>query len=226
MANEQNRQSTQNAGATALVTRAVGVRTGHEVYLPALQADGDTAAALRGSLNSHLRVITLLDHIYAGAEALAAGRTVIHDAAAEREAREESRTEVLHQRALAKSRRQKELHEAELEALEAQHRFEAVRDFKDDKFKVGHARYQQRVAEAKVGEAVAREGLKGEILDPETKSIDAKHPTMAQQFARMVDDLDKKIDDAEAAGLPTGELRGEQNMLSKLLRRELLKSNT
>lgn len=225
MANDRYRQAARDITVPALASRAVGIRVGSEVYMPALPADGDTAAALRGSLNAHLRVVTLLDHIYAGAEALAAGRTVIHDAVAEREARAENRAEVLHAREIAHSRRKKEFHEAELEALEAQHRFEAVRDFKEDKFNVGHARYRQRVAEAKIGEAVAREGMKEEILEPEARSAGAKHPTMAEQFARMVDDLERTIDEAEAAGLPTGELRNEQNTLNKLLRRELLKGN-
>ena len=83
----------------------------------------------------------------------------------------------------------------------------------------------KRVAEAKIGEAVAREGMKEEILEPEARLAEAKHQTMAEQFARMVDDLEKKIDEAEAAGLPSGELRNEQNTLNKLLRRELLKGN-
>ena len=226
MPGDRHRQQVVRETLPALSSRVVGVRVGTQVYMPALPADGDTAAALRGNLNAHLKVVSLLDHIYAGAEALAAGRTVIYDSVAEGEAREESRAEVLHAREIAKNRRQKEIHEAALAVLEAQHRFEAVRDFKEDKFNVGHARYRQRVAEAKVGEAVAREGMKEEILEPQGQPAYAKPPTLAEQFARMVDDLEKEIDEAEAAGRPTEAMRTEQNTLNKLLRRELLKGNS
>jgi hypothetical protein len=205
--------------------RAVGVLIGNQVYMPALPADGETAAALRGNLNAHLKVVSLLDHIYAGAEALAAGRMVVYDTVAEREAREEGRAEILHAREIAKGRRQREIHEVELEVLQAQHRYEAVRDFKEVKFDVGHARYRQRVAEAQVGEAVAREGLKEEIIEPQAKPAETKGPTLAQEFARLVDNLERQIDEAEAAGRPTEDLRAEQKTLNTLLRRELLKAS-
>jgi hypothetical protein len=224
-----DKQHIRNARGETLPTlssRAVGVRVGDQVYMPALPADGDTAAAMRGNLKAHLNVVGLLDHIYAGAEALAAGRTVVYDPAAEREAREENRAEVLHAREIAKKRRQREIHEAELEVLQAQHRYEAVREFKEVKFDVGHARLRQRVAEAEVGEAVAREGMKDEVIEPQAKTVEVKSPTLAEQFARLVDDLEQKIDEAEAGGRPTDEMRAEQKTLNTLLRRELLKGNS
>jgi len=227
MPNDQYRRL-QAPGTTlpALPSRAVGIRVGNQVYMPALPPDGATAEALRGNLNAHLGAVAVLDRIYAGAAALAAVRTVVYDPNAEREAREENRAEVRHEREIAKRRRMQEILDAELAVLEAQHRFEAVRDFKDDKFNVGHARYRQRAAEAEVGEAVAREGLKGEILEPEFKPASTKAPTLAEQFARMVDDVETEINEAEAAGRPTDAMRAEQNMLNKLLRRELLKGDS
>jgi hypothetical protein len=81
----------------------------------------------------------------------------------------------------------------------------------------------QRKAEAEVGEAVAREGIKGDVLPPDPAPAKVNEPSLAQRYARLVDDLDERIAKAEAAGKSTEEMRSEQALLNKMLRRELLK---
>ena len=223
MVDDRNRTSSSRGTAeSAPLTRTIGTRLDGLIALPSLPKDGRTAAALRANLNAHLGAIALMDRIYSAVGGLTAGQVSFY----ETEARRESEANILHAREIADNQRKKEVHESELAALEAQHRFEAVRDFKEDKFNVGHARYRQRAAEAKVSEAVAREGLKDDILEPHSNRTDAKAPIMAEQFARLVDDLEKEIEEAEAAGRPTDGMRAEQNTLNRLLRRELLKGSS
>jgi hypothetical protein len=204
-------------------SRAVGVRVGGQVYMPALPANGRIAEALKENLNAHYGVVVLLDHIYAAASALASARVVVHDPVAEREAEMEEREKVRHDRAMAQCRRERELHEARLEVLRAQHQYDAVEKFKEVKFGLGEARFKQKVAEAKIGEAVAREGMTDDILAPEGKPANGNSVSLAEQFARLVDDIEVQIEEAEASGRPTEQLRAEQNTANRILRRELLR---
>ena len=206
-----------------LPPRAVGVRIGEQVFVPALPATAAIAAETRMSLLAHYGAVTLMDETYAASAALGAGRTVLYDPVADREAREEERLESRHRRTVAELRRDRERLEAELEVLRAHHRLAAEEEFKPLKFGLGHARYRARVAEAEVGEAVAREGMKPEILEPEVTSARSKAPSMAEQLARRIDDLEVQIEQREAAGQPTDELRDERRVLNKMLRAELLR---
>lgn len=204
-------------------SRAVGILAGGKVYVP-LPTSPDAAEALRGNLNAHLGAVLAVDRIHALATALQAGRHILHDPIAEREAQEEEREQIRHERDLARELRETALYEAKLKKLQAKHRHDAESEFKEEKFGLGRARFAQRKAEAEVGEAVAREGIKGEVLPPEPVTAKVNEMSLAQQYARLVDDLDERIARAEAAGDSTEEMRGEQDLLNKMLCRELLKS--
>ena len=203
-------------------SRVVGILAGGQVYIP-LPTNAEEAEALRGNLNSQFRAVLAVDRIHALAVALNAPRHVLHDPVAEREALEEEREQIRHERELAQELRETALYEVKLKKLQAKHRHDAEDEFKEEKFGLGKARFAQRKAEAEVGEAVAREGLKGDVLPPEPASAKAGGPSLAQEYARLVDDLDERIAKAEAAGESSEEMRSEQDLLNKMLRRELLK---
>jgi hypothetical protein len=204
-------------------SRAVGILAGGQVYIP-LPTNPDEAGALRDNLNSQFRAVLAVDRIHALAVALNAPRHVLHDPIAEREALEEEREQIRHERELAQELRETALYEAKLKKLQAKHRHDAEDVFKEEKFGLGKARFAQRKAEAEVGEAVAREGIKGDVLPPEPVAAKANETSLAQRYARLVDDLDERIAKAEAAGESTEEMRSEQDLLNKMLRRELLKA--
>ena len=203
-------------------SRVVGILAGGQVYIP-LPTNAEEAEALRGNLNSQFRAVLEVDRIHALAVALNAPRHVLHDPVAEREALEEEREQIRHERELAQELRETALYEVKLKKLQAKHRHDAEDEFKEEKFGLGKARFAQRKAEAEVGEAVAREGMKGDVFPPEPAPVKATGPSLAEQYARLVDDLDERITKAEAAGESTEEMRAEQDLLNKLLRRELLK---
>jgi hypothetical protein len=202
-------------------SRAVGILAGGQVYIP-LPATANAAEALRGNLNAHLGAVMAVDRIHALAAALQAGRQILHDPIAERAALDEERERIRHERELAQEIRETELYEAKLKKLQAKHRHDAESEFKEEKFGLGKARFAQRKAEAEVGEAVAREGIRGDVLPPEP-AAKINEPSLAQTYARLVDELDERIAKAEAAGNSTEEMRSEQDLLNKMLRRELLK---
>jgi hypothetical protein len=203
-------------------SRAVGIQIGGQVYIP-LPTDPQLAAGLRGNVNSQFRAAIALDHVYALSAALNAPRHILHDPMAEHEAREDERERIRHERELAQELRETALYEAKLKKLQAKHRHDAESEFKEEKFGLGKARFAQRKAEAEVGEAVAREGMRGDVFPPEPAAAKVNEASLAQQFARLVDDLDERIAKAEAAGESTEEMRSEQDLLNKMLRRELLK---
>jgi hypothetical protein len=202
-------------------SRAVGILAGGQVYIP-LPTTLEEAEALRGNVNSQLRAGLAVDRIHTLAVALNARRHILHDPIAERAALEEEREQIRHERELAQEMRETAVYEARLKKLQAKHRHDAESEFKDEKFGLGKARFAQRKAEAEVGEAVAREGIRGDVLPPEP-AAKVSEPSLAQRYARLVDDLDERIAKAEAAGESTEEMRSEQDLLNRMLRRELLK---
>jgi hypothetical protein len=204
-------------------SRAVGILANGQVYI-AVPTTPAEAEALRGNLNSNLGAAMAVDRLHAWAGALHAERHILHDPAAELDARNEEREQIRHERELAKELRETALYEAKFKKLQAKHRHDAEDEFKDEKFGLGKARFAQRKAEAEVGEAVAREGMKGDVLPPEP--VKGTGPSLAEQYARLVDDLDEQIAKAEAAGESTEQMRAEQDVLNKMLRRELLKGRS
>jgi len=204
-------------------TRSVGVMVNGQVLVPAFPRDAATAAGQRGVLEQSLGAIALMDYIAGAAHAYEANRVIVHDPVAEREARADIKAQVDSARVVASHyRRQAEL-EAELAAELAEQKLDAVREFKPIKSGLGKARFAKRQAEVEVEESVAREGIKGDVLPPEPVAAKANEPSLAQRYARLVDDLDERIAKAEAAGESTEEMRSEQDLLNKMLRRELLK---
>src|ERR1700681_1206856 len=102
-------------------SRAVGILAGGQIYIP-LPATPDAAEALRGNLNAHLGAVLAVDRVHALAAALQAGRHILHDPIAEREALEEEREQIRHDRELAQELRETALYEAKLKKLQAKHR--------------------------------------------------------------------------------------------------------
>jgi len=209
-----------------LHSRTVGIRVGNKVYAPILSDDANAAMATAGVLEAHARAVIAMDRVYAAIAAYAAHRTVIWKPAEELAAAHREETELLHQDALAEKRREKELHEADLATLEAKHRLEAAAQFKEYKFQAGEARFAEKIAQRRVGEAVARAGLHDpEANEPKSAAPPAsKEPSILDHLAARAQELDEQIEQAEAAGKPTDRLRAELDILNGMLRREILKA--
>jgi len=206
-------------------TREVGIRVGNQVYVPVLAHDAHTAAAQAGVLNAHARAVIVLDRVYAACAAFGAPRTVIWRPTDEADAARHEQKELDHQEALAKKRREKELYEADLAILEAQHRLEATAVFKGRKFEVGDAKIAEKIAKFRAGEAVAREATDGEVLTPEKhKAAAHRDPSLADQLAFRAQELDEEIEKTEAEGKSTERLRAELDVVNGMLRREILKA--
>ena len=212
-------------------SRAVGIRIGNEIYAPILPSDGFTAAALARSLHAHQGAIIEMDRLHAGAAALEARRYVAYDPAAERDARDEAGKELRHDREMAELRRRKATAEAKIEATRVEQALEALEKFKERKFEQGDANFDKRKAdiraaeaEAKLKEALARDEREPDIIQPENKP-NVRTPDLAQHFARLVDDLDEQIAEAESKGQPTEDMRAQQKLLNELMRKELLKGS-
>jgi hypothetical protein len=211
-------------------SRAVGILAGGQVYIP-LPTNSEEAEALRGNLNSQFRAVLAVDRIHALAVALNAPRHVLHDPIAEREALEEEREQIRHEREIAELRRRKATAEAKIETTKVEQALEALEEFKERKFEQGRAGFDKRradiraaEAEAKLKEALARDEGEPEVIQPECKP-DVRAPDLAQHFARLVDDLDEQIAEAESKGHPTEDMRAQQKLLNELMRKELLKGS-
>ena len=102
-------------------SREVGVRIGSQVYVPALPDDAATVHAQNRYLRAHTLAVSLIDQYHALREQYAANRSVVWHPSAHIEAREEEEAELKHQRMLARLRREREVHEHSLAALEAKH---------------------------------------------------------------------------------------------------------
>jgi hypothetical protein len=212
-------------------SRAVGIRIGDVIYAPALPSDGNTAAALARSLHAHHGAIVEMDRLYAGATALEARRYVAYDLPAERDARNEADKELRHDREISELRRRKATAEAKIEARKVEQALEALEEFKERKFEQGRAGFDKRKAdiraaeaEAKLKETLARDEGEPEIIQPELRP-GTKGPDLAQHFARLVDDLDEQIAEAESKGQATEDMRAQQKVLNELMRKELLKGS-
>jgi len=222
--NERRNLPTKRPGI-APGPRTIGIQVGDTIYTPALPANAHEAAALRGVVNAHVGAVIAMDRFYAAAAAFAARRVVISNPPAEIEAQREEEKELKHQRLLAEKRRERELIDADVEIMEAEHRAEAKHRFKERKYEAGFARFDEMTAKRRVGEAVARASMGEEILEPESKLAEKpKSASTAETLALLADDLERQIDEAEAAGRPTDQLRGELKSINAVLRRELLKS--
>jgi hypothetical protein len=205
--------------------RSVAVRVGNQVYTPALPVNPSDALEVAKVLGAHGVAVAAMDNFHAAAAAFQAHRSVIWNEAADVEAQRDAQDEMQHQRALARKRRDRELLESDLAIMETEHKIEAAQVFKERKFEAGFARYAKKTADWRVGEATARAAMQDEILEPEPNQPgQSKYASATGMLARLIEDIERQIDDAEAAGRPTDGLRSEVRSLNAVLRRELLKS--
>lgn len=201
-------------------TRNVGIRVGDQVYVPSLPIDPSHAAALAGCFDAHTQALINMDRFFATAAAFTARRTVLCQPEAERAAQMEEAREFEHQRVLAEKRREKELLEASMKLLELKHKLEAAEAFKDDKFDLGRARFAEKTAKHGVGEAVARASMQEEPSETEKP----KPAPLIDAITQHLDAVEKQIDETEASGAPTENLRREMEVLTMMLRREVKKA--
>ena len=213
-------------------SRPISLSSNGQALIPVLPRDVTTTGTHRDLLRSELGIVALMEAVWGGIAAYEATRTIIYDPQATREAHEEARKDVLHAREIAEIRRQAQKAEEQLIVLKAKHALEAEGEFKEHKFESGRAGFKRRQAEiraaeaeARLKESIAREDEEPDIIVPERKP-DAMTSDLAQHFARLVDDLEVQIDKAEARGQPTEQMRSEQDVLNKMLRRELLKGKS
>jgi len=212
--------------------RPIGVRIGTNIYAPALPLNASDARVLASVIDAHSHVVAAFDRYHRLAEAHQLPRVALWDPVADEEAQQDELNQQQHQRELAKKRRDRELLEAELETLKAKHHLEAEMEFKDRKFELGAARFSEkaakhRVEEARfrVGEADARAAMKEEILEPEAQQRERSASQSAMDvLAGLVDEVDRQIQEAEAAGKPTEKLREKLAMLQSTLLEEVLKA--
>src|SRR5204863_4680418 len=115
--------------------------------------------------------------------------------------------------------------DVDLQIIQARQKVEAAEQLKDAKFAVGEARFAEKAAKFRAGESVARASMQDEeILEPEPTQARPRSVSTAQTLALLIETLEREIDEAEAAGKPTEQLRLERDGLNAVLRRELIKS--
>jgi hypothetical protein len=207
-------------------TRPVGMMVNGQVFVPAFPRDAATAAGQRAVLQQSLGAVALMDYVTAAAGAYEANRVIYHDPEAEREARADIKAQVDSARVVASHyRRQAEL-EAELAAELTEQKLDAVREFKPIKSGLGKARFAKRQAEVEVEESVAREGMREQVIEPQPAPAgNVKTSSAAKLLARLIDDLEIEIVNAEADGKPTVGLRSQQEALNIALRRKLMQED-
>lgn len=204
--------------------REVGIKIGSQVYVPAMPSDPATAAAQNRYLGAFLRAVSLIDQYHALREQYAANRSVIWCLSADVAAREEEEVELKHQRKRAELRREREIYEDMLAALEAKHAVEAREEFKDIKFASGAARFAEKTAKYRVGEAVANASM-GRSPDGQKTEEPAQpaRPPLLDALLQGIDELEKQIEEREASGQPADALHRQRDALRELLMRELKK---
>lgn len=203
--------------------REVGIKIGRDVYMPAMPPDARTMHAYNGYLEAHIRAVSLIDYYHALREQYAANRAVVWRPSADVAAQEEEEEELTHLRQRAKLRRQREVLEDELAVLKAKQAFEAAETFKDIKFEAGAARYAQKTANYRVGEAVANMAGGSRETAERTEPAQPPRPPAVEVLLQGIDDLEKQIDEREASGAPSERLHAQCDALRELLMHELRK---
>jgi hypothetical protein len=205
--------------------REVGVKLAGKVYVPAMPADARAVQAHNDYMQWHNHAVSLLDQYHAIREQYAANRKLIWRPSAEAAAQEEEEAELKHQRKLAKLRREREVHEHALAALEAKHTLEAAEEFKSMKFASGAARFAAKTAQHRVGEAVANASMGGRPAQAAgAQSEKVARPPIVDVIVQGIDDLEKQIEEREASGFPAEALHGQRDALRGFLMRELKKA--
>jgi hypothetical protein len=203
--------------------REVGVKIGGQVYVPAVPFDAGTMNAYNRYLDAHIRAVSLIDQYHVLREQYAANRAVVWRPSADVAAQEEEETELKHQRERAKRRRERELIEDELAVVNAQHALEAAEEFKEIKFATGAARFAEKTARFRVGEAVAQATMGARPAEAQQPKPD--RPPLADALLAGIDDLEKQIGEREAGGGSAEALHTQRDALRELLMRELRKGS-
>jgi hypothetical protein len=211
--------------ATSQIVRAVAVRNpftalarsiGDNATIAALHSQGRVAAAMTWSLRQQTKAVNAADELHKATETYYRNRLGLLSPE-----QEDQRDEEKHKRVLAEKRREKELWDAERQIIEAQsaateakHQFEAKEYFKETKFAAGKARFAQKIAEREVGEAVARASM-----EPESGGTPPpKSPSLAGMLAELIAAMERKIDEAEAGGMATNQMRDDLAALKAALK--------
>jgi hypothetical protein len=205
------------------VRREVGVRLGDNVFVPALPTDGHHMRAVNGYFSDHMVGVSLIDQYFALRAQYAASRHVIWRPSVDVAAQEEEEAELKHQRKLSKLRRERELHEQKLAAMQAQHKLEAEEEFKPLKFAKGAARFAESTAKFRVGEAVAHASMQGGTQEPDQPAERLHGMPLVDALLQGIDDLERQIAEREASGQPAEALHGQRDALRELLMHELRK---
>lgn len=203
--------------------REVGVRIGNQIFVPVLPDETGMANAQNGYLKAHLQAVGLMDQYFALREQYAANRSVAWRPATDIAAEHEEEAELKHRRKLAKLRREREVHEHALAVLEAEHALEAAEQFKTIKFAAGEARFAEKTAKYRVGEAVANHTMGKTPEARRSEEEAAPPPPFVDVLVHGIDDLEKQIAEREASGTSAERLHSERDALKALLMRELKK---
>ena len=183
---------------------------GDDAAIMSLNSQARLAMALTRCLNEQTKAVVARDGLDGAIEKYQANRLGLLNPADREQLEEES-----HRRTLAKKRREKEIYEAEQDVMEARHKLEATEEFKEQKFAAGKARFGAKIAEHQVGEAVARSSMEPEPEQPA--------PEKPVSIAAVLDDFVRKlewdIDQAEAMGKSTKQMREDLAALNSLLKR-------
>jgi hypothetical protein len=213
--------------ATTQIVNAATVRNpfaalarsiGDNATIAALHSQGRVAAAFAWRLRQQKNVVKEADELQTAMETYYRNRLNLPTPE-----QEDQRDEEKHKRVIAEKRREKELWDAERQIIEAQsaateakHQFEAKEYFKETKFAAGKARFAQKIAEREVGEAVARASMKSESAEAPPPP---PNPTsMADMLAELIDAMERKIDEAEAGGASTAQMREDLAALKAALK--------
>jgi hypothetical protein len=184
---------------------------GDEAVIRSLNSQARVAAALTCCLNEQTKSVLAKDALETSMEKYHAHRAGILNPVEQEEMEEER-----HKRMLARLRRERQIYDAKQETMESLHKLEATEEFKEQKFAAGRARYGAKIAERQVGEAVARSSM-----EPEPKEAPApeKPVSIEAVLADFAHKLEQDIDQAEAMGKSTKQMREDLAALSSLLKR-------
>jgi hypothetical protein len=204
--------------------REVGLRIGDQVFMPALPPTADGAAALNGYLRAHNMAVSLLDQYFVCREQYRANRNVIYRPTADVAAQEEEESELKHQRELASIRREREIDEHKLAALQSRHKLEAEEEFKVDKFNLGKARFGEKAAKHRVGETVAKASVHDYAPAAEKPAAPSpEQPPLVDALLQGIEDLEQQIEQREASGMSADTLHMQRDALRDLVMQTLKK---
>jgi hypothetical protein len=195
--------------------REVGVKLAGKVYVPALPGDAGIVQAHNGYMQWHNHALSLLDQYHAIREQYAANRTLIWRPSADVAAQEEEEAELKHQRKLAKLRRELEVHEHMLAALEAKHTLEAAEEFKEEKFELGHVRAAARRKDAEVEKSTAEAAIR-KLAEQFQNPSKGNRSSLKEALDAMIRSLEQDVRQGDADGDDVADLHAALRTLEML----------